>query len=204
MTSYSNFQKRYDPEKLRKKIAELPSLYSDMERTFTISSNILTAKQALSLVYITLYFQYWETDLLTKAIAQKAYSQNYNGEWKKVQEFLETQFKTPEDFEKKYISDYGPHDFFGNFLPKAARYIVMIKVQDVNKVKKKKVVYAQYHRGYKDKGSLRLPSDFHGIRPYKEKEDRRQNVSHPLLSENFSTVEDGALGTHPIERRVTL
>lgn len=55
-----------------------------------------------------------------------------------------------------------------------------------------KVVYAQYHRGYKDKGSLRLPSDFHGIRPYKDKEDRRHLVQHPLLQEDFLSVEDGA------------
>lgn len=193
MSSYSNFSKvKNDPVEIRRKIAELPSLYSDVERTINISSNILGAKQALSLIYISLYFCYWETDLLTKALAQKAYSQNYNGGWRIVQDFLETKLQTPEDFEKKYIELKGPYDFFGNFLPKAGKYAKLLKITDTSKSKQGKVVYPQFHRGYKDKGSLRLPSDFHGIPPYSEKEDRRTNVYHPLLSDNFSTVEDGA------------
>jgi hypothetical protein len=168
-----------------------------VEKIIKISANLSSAKFCLSLIYISLHFQYWETDDLIKAISQKCYLQNYNGEWKTVQDFLETELKTPKEFEEKYISVKGPHDFFGNFLPKASRNIKLLKIKDLQKKDKRKVLYPQFHRGYKDKGSLRLPSEYHGDRPLKtEKEDRRSKVAHPLLGEDFYTVEESVLDTH--------
>lgn len=196
----NSYSVKYDPREIKRKIAELPSLYSDVDRIINISANISGARSALSFLYISLYFEYWETEVLIRTIAQKAFTHNYNGEWKTVQDFLETELQTPEQFEEKYIELKGPHDFFGNFLPKAARYSKLLKIRNSSEKIRRKVVYPQYHRGYKDKGSLRLPSDFHGIRPYSDKEDRRKKITHPLLRENFSGVEDGALGTHPREK----
>ena len=187
MSPYLISKSKNNPLEIKRKIAELPSLYSDVLKRITISANVLGAKQALSYIYLSLYFEYWETDILIKTIAQKAFSQNYNGEWRTVQDFLETKLQTPEEFEEKYIRLKGPHDFFGNFLPKSLKLRNLLKISDLTKKQKGKIVYPQYHRGYKDKGSLRLPSEFHGERPYKEKEDRRQKVSHPLLVEKFST-----------------
>lgn len=200
MTISSYSLKKNDPEKIRKKIAELPSLYSDVECK-TISANVTSAKQALVLIYISLYFPVWESEKLIRTISQKCFAQNYNGEWKTVQDFLEIEFKTPKDFETKYCSEKGPHDFFGNFLPKAERNIRAIKITDLTKKNRTKVVYPIFHRGYKDKGSLRLPSDSHGIRPYKEKEDRRPLVFHPLVREILIQGEENVPDTHPNERR---
>jgi len=188
-----------DSRGIAKKIAESQSLYSDVEpRIIKISANLSSARNALGYIYIALHYEYWETEDLIRSIGQKAYLQNYNGKWKTVQEFLESEFQTPKDFEDKFISVFGPHDFFGNFLPAVEKQYRLLKVTDLTKEKTGKVNYPQFHRGYKDKGSLRLPHEYHGDRPVgPERLDRRQNIKHPLLGENFLQVEDGVQETLP-------
>lgn len=188
METISSPRKRNDPQVLRKKIAELPSLYSDTVHSIQIGGNLTTAKHCLCWIYISLYFQYWETDKIIKAIGQKAYVQNYNGQWKNVQAMLETQLQSPEQFEQKYFLLYSPYDFFGNFLPLAERISRTTKVTKVTSEDKRPVRKPIYRRGYKDKGSTRLPSEYHGEPPLKpEREDRRHLIKHPLLEEESSS-----------------
>lgn len=179
--------KRSMPGDLRAKIAELQSLYSHPERYNEISASITDAKSALCLVYISLYFPYWETEKLTKQLAQNAYAKNYQGGWSDVQEFLEYEGQTPEQFEAKYIERFGARDFYGNFLKKAERISRTIKVRDRNAKDTRPVSKPQFRRGYNDKGTLRLPHEYHGERPYRDntdRVDRRSQVAHPLLRGN--------------------
>lgn len=189
-------KKRVKPQDLKKKIAELPSLYSDS--IVQISTNVRGAKDALALIYVSLYFEYWSTDKIIDAIRQKCYFQNYEGEWAIVQDFLELKLQTPEQFEKYYILTKGAFDFYGNFIKRAYKMTKILKIQDVTKPSKHRVRKPVYRRGYKDKGSLRLPHENHGEKPISliERIDRRQNVTHPLLGKNLAD-EDDAYITHP-------
>lgn len=190
-------KEKFDPKVLREKIAELPSLYS--ETIVQVTLNVRSAREALILIYLSTYFPYWSTDKLIDSIRQKCFYQNYEGKWEIVQEFLELDLQTPEQFEKEYISRKGAFDFFGNFLRESYRLSLILKIRDLSKPSKHKVKKPVYRRGYKDKGSLRLPHENHGDRPISsiERVDRRQKVMHPLLRENFLAVGDDANFTHP-------
>lgn len=185
--------KRSTPEELRAKIAELQSLYSDPNCYYDIRASITSARDCLSLIYLMTYFRFWETESIIKAIAQNAYAKNYEGEWSNVQEFLEYKDLTTEQFEAYYIQRYGAHDFFGNFLKRSVRISRTLKFNDRNKKDTRPVRKPQFRRGYNDKGTLRLPHEYHGERPYSDNTnriDRRKQVAHPLLSEGL-TFSDG-------------
>lgn len=174
----------------KEKLAELPSLYSDTEYQIFINYN--GSRQALAVLYVLCFFSYWRTDETIRTMSHKCFAYNYEGGWKTVQDYLETKFQTPKEFEQKYISDFGPHDFFGNFLPLSAKLTRNIRVLQPKSGKVNKPIR---RRGYKDKGSRRLPHENHGI-PGKEKplfsverEDRRNNIRiNPLLEINLNSI----------------
>jgi hypothetical protein len=127
-----------------------------------------------------------------------AYSKNYEGEWANVQFFLEYEGLTAPKFEELYIERYGAHAFYGNFLRETLRNSRSIKVTDRNAVDTRPVKKKQFRRGYNDKGSLRLPHEFHGERPSAEERiDRRNNVAHPLLKEKKFTDRESSVRPHP-------
>lgn len=189
--------------KLIKRIAACQSLYPDSDnRVINLTFNLRGAYQCLQLIYISTYFPVWETDRLISSIAQKAFRQKYNGKWKTVQDFLETELQTPKHFEEKYLTLRGPHDFFGPFLEGASREIFLVKITDMTVTYKGPVTYPVYRRGYKDKGTLRPKhKSFRNLPGEDEREDRRNRITHPLLQNN-STAEEYVHLEHSQEKEV--
>lgn len=180
--------------RLQKRIADCQSLYPDSakssEKIIQLTFTLRGSYQCLQLLYISSYFQVWETDILVQSIANKAYRHSYNGKWETVQEFLEAGPQTPEQFAEKFISLRGPHDFFGPFLECSLREMHFVKIKDMTKRSTGKVVYPIYRRGYKDKGTLR-PNHKSGrdLPGEDSRVDRRHLVGHPLLRD-ISRVEE--------------
>lgn len=164
-------------------IAECQSLHPNLSLGINIR---LSAWDSLVLLYILSHIGqfFWITDDLHKNLSQRAYQNNYEGEWKTVQDFLESDLQTPKKFYDKFVENRDPCEFFGNIKRRAK---VLLRI-----IKKKKrdfqagnVIYPIRKRGYKDKGTLR---PFHRpavIPPYSEvKVDRRSDIFHPLIKEN--------------------
>lgn len=158
-----------------------------------IHLNIYNSFEAKVAIYLSTYFKPWETDSLIRHIAQMAYSRNYQGEWKTVQELLETELQTPEQYRKKFFELRSAEEFYGNILRLAQKFVDSRRfyITDEQKEKVHRVKRPQRHRGYRDKGSGRLPHEKHGEPPVKpDREDRRPLVNHPLLREfcEFSLI----------------
>lgn len=163
-------------------IAECQSLHPDLHLDINLN---LSAWDSLVLLYILSHISstYWITDNLIRKISQRAYQFNYEGEWKTVQDFLETELQNPKMFYDKFVEMRDPCEFYGNLKRRAYRILRIIRKK--KREKSGKVIYPQRKRGYKDKGTLR---PFHRpaiIPPYSEdKVDRRLRVFHPLITES--------------------
>jgi hypothetical protein len=60
--------------------------------------------------------------------------------------------------------------------------------KDLTKPSKHKVRRTQRKRGYTDKGSRRLPHEYHGEpNTSKEREDLRSQINHPILKARIKT-----------------
>lgn len=130
-----------------------------------------------------------------KALAQRAFLQNYQGTWKKLQEFLEETITTKE-FEEKMFLSFGPYDIYGNILPEIARQMSGIKAKPRDPNKNTFVKKAQRRRGYRDKGTLRSVEDkarcaanilIATVEGAHTRQDRRFEVKHPLLHKEAIT-----------------
>lgn len=153
----------------------------DPDRTIG-TRNIGTSWDALCLIYILSHIGslFWLTDTLLGRIAQKAYLASYEGEWKTVQDFLELNPQTPEEFYEIFLKYRSPEEFFGNLKKRAQRLSLLIRFYKrdphgpVNRTLRT--------RGYRDKGTYHPPHESHGEPPEKdERLDRRKLVGHPLL-----------------------
>lgn len=173
------------PEDLRLEldewIAECQSLSPD--RTLGIR-NIGSSWDALCLIYILTHIAplFWITDGITRRITQKAYQAKYQGEWQTVQEILEQNPQTPEEFYQAFLMFHSPEDFFGNLRKRARRLVLLIRMK--KRDPHGPVSYPKRARGYRDKGTYHPPHEYHGEPPEKEPMvDRRLRVGHPLLRE---------------------
>lgn len=181
-------------QELQKRIASGQSSYPDTPNTGQLSRAVRDGRQALRLIFISTFLDYWNTDVVIRAIGQKAYQNNYQGIWQEVQDFLEHYQNDPMWFVSEYLKIHGPFDFFGNFLNRVKREIRMIRIKpdhppsySLPRVRRK-----VWRRGYDDKGHRRPPHEDHGDPPVpsSEKNDRRPWIHHPLL-EDFAAQDNG-------------
>lgn len=162
-------------------IAECQSLQPDRSISFAF---IGSSWDALCLIYLLSHIAdlFWFTDEIHRKIAQKAYLSNYEGGWETVQEALEQNLQTPEQFYKWFLLSHSPEDFFGNVKRKAKQLLNLVryKKRDPHGPVRK----TNRPRGYRDKGTLR-PSHLTpiGIEETEPRIDRRKRVAHPLIFE---------------------
>lgn len=171
--------KEKSPESPRENLAKTSTLYSDTPVSLRLQ--ITKPIEGIAAYYLSLYFKEWNTDVLVRSIAYRAYSNNYQGKWKLVQEILELPIHTPQEMEEWY-KDYNPSEFYGNVLPLSEELEKRVVYKDPRRGNFSKVRRGIRRRGYKDKGSRRLPHEMHGDPPLPiQREDRRLLVSHPLV-----------------------
>lgn len=121
------------------------------------------------------------TEKVFAKIANKAFLADYQGEWQTVQDFLQKHPTSPSDFYEEWLNHKSPEEFFGNLRKRAAKLSMLVKTITMNPLRKP-VVYPKRARGYRDKGTLRPPHEFHGDPPVPPpKLDLRHMVGHPLL-----------------------
>jgi hypothetical protein len=184
-TKYSNVR--------RSEARRTPVLVPPNE-TRQVTVPLTNAWSALAAIYIGLEYEYWENEKLFRTISQKAYLNKYNGQWKTVQDFLEAEFQSPKQYQEAFILRFGPREYHGNLLPAIQRLREVLKFKASVERKEKPVKYPQFHRGYKDKGTLRLSHEKHGIPDYSsdpERPDRRSLVYHPLLRDVDRKLDEG-------------
>lgn len=132
----------------------------------------------------------WLTEKVYRVIAYRAFINNYLGEWEIVQAMLETKPQTYEAVKKKFLEYHSYSAFEGNYRCSRSEISRWLWKKPIGSTRQGTVRYPQRKRGYTDKGSRRLPHQYHGIPPYSdEKEDRRHLVQHPLLYEEKSGEE---------------
>lgn len=181
---YSDVRRDPNPKDFRLKeadewIAECQSLSPDLSLGIHA---VGTGWDALCLIYLLSHIShlYWITDDITRKIAQKAYSSNYEGEWEIVQQMLELDPKTPRQFYEQFLQDRSPEEFFGNLKRRARRLIRIIKFKKRDPHGPVRV--PQRKRGYNDKGTY-VPPHRPRVEPPEKvtRVDRRKKVGHVLL-----------------------
>lgn len=149
-------------------------------------SNLSSSWDCLAMIYILSHFGdfYWMTDTLYRKMSERAYVANYEGEWSIVQNFLEQYPQTPQQFYDLWLLYKSPEEFFGNLKKRAKRLSYGCHLKP-NNPQGRRVRKPQRVRGYRDKGTLRLPHQYHGDPPVPEaqKLDFRGRCGHPLLRE---------------------
>lgn len=145
---------------------------------------ISSSWDCLAAIYILSHFGdfYWMTDEIYRVIGNRAYVANYQGDWKIVQDFLEQFPQSPMQFYDIWCCHRSPEEFFGNLKKRAKRLLYGFRIVS-NDPPRRKPKHQERIRGYRDKGSLRLPHQYHGISPYSEtpKLDLRAKIGHPIL-----------------------
>ena len=140
--------------------------------------------EALKLIYLSIPYKAWETEVLIRTIAYRAYSNNYNGQWRIVQELLEAELQSTEQFLEIFLKYKSKEEYYGNLLHNIKKYEKYFLLKVTQGTDNRPVKRPQRKRGYADKGSRRLPHEYHGDPPIsREREDRRKKVYHPLLRE---------------------
>lgn len=158
-------------------------------------SQASTSWDCLALIYILSHFGdfYWLTEKLYRRISQKAYVANYEGEWKTVQLLLEQYPQTPQQFYELWLQEKSPEEFFGNLKRRAKRLLNGFQLRPDNP-QGGNVRRPQRVRGYRDKGTLRLPHQYHGDPPVSDsKLDFRRQVGHPLIREEDDSPGEDSL-----------
>jgi hypothetical protein len=180
--------------------AEPSSAYSDPPLR-SIRINVRGAWDCLCMIYLSLHFRPWETDVVLRTIAQQAYKFEYQDDWQIVQRFLEQRFDSPSDFESNWVrlAERSLEEFYGNLLYRASKLEKIIKYIDMSKAPQRPVRRPQRKRGYADKGSRRLPHEKHGDPPISpDRDDRRKLVRINLFLEAESFAAEGELpDAHP-------
>lgn len=170
----------------------LDSLYETMAvtsarhpATIEMRYNVRNAYESLALLLILSAFadEPWKTEVVIRTIAQTAFAQRYSGKWRQVQEILELENPTPDSVVLKLLEFMSIDDFFGNLVPRAKVIWRTMKFLDTTQKCNRPVIKPQFRRGYRDKGSRRLPHELHGLPPSHPPEvDRRHKVSfNPLV-----------------------
>lgn len=174
-------------------MAKSPTLYPDPEIEETkerktipsLRANVQKSSEALSCIIIAslLADEPWKTDTLIRTCALRAFNNRYSGNWKVVQELLETTISGPAELVRELSKYFSPEDIFGNLIPNAIRFFNFIQIKNLSDPSTGKVRKPQFRRGYKDKGSRRLAHERHGIPNYQDiKTDRRHKVIfNPLV-----------------------
>lgn len=194
--------RKLSPESQKACLAETSTLYSDTPVNLRLE--IRKPIEAIAAYYLSLYFAPWQTDVLVRSIAHRAYANCYQGKWELVQKILELELSRPEELEDWYKS-YNPFEFYGCVLPESIIVEKRVRYKDSRKPNNSPVRRPQRRRGYNDKGSRRLPHEDHGDAPTREeREDRRLQVAHPLIREQEEEekpeVEELPQATSCIER----
>lgn len=140
-----------------------------------------TSREAIVVIFLSLFAGLWQTDRIIEHIAQLAYRYRYSGGWRTVQDFLES-YDTPARFVEMYLQHRSFDEFFGNFLPSCDRYIRWHHKSFKGETQKGPVLRPQRRRGYNDKGTLRPYYQRGRNLPGEEskQEDRRGFITHPL------------------------
>lgn len=153
---------------------------SDIPQEFWITSDVGNSREALAMLFlldiITPSTQnYCLVENLRNHIAKLARNNHYSGDWNLVKEFLSNvkPFVHREGIEF-CLQNMSESDYYGNFLRTVKRLLFKLKFRqmhtsvesDTRRYKK-----SQRKRGYDDKGSRRLPHEFHGQRPGREKSE---------------------------------
>lgn len=175
-------ERRISPQSQKACLAETSTLYSDTPVSLRLE--IRKPIEAIAAYYLSLYFAPWQTDVLVRSIAHRAYANCYQGKWQLVQEILELEVSRPEELEDWYLA-HNPFEFYGCVLPETIIVERRVRYRDSRKSINSPVRKPQRRRGYNDKGSRRLPHEDHGDPPIREeREDRRLQIAHPLIRES--------------------
>lgn len=162
-------------------MAEFPSWQSDTSQLIEYRYNLRTSWEALCLLRFLSDKPPWTTEHLYRTIAQRAYNVNYQGRWGEVQRLLEAPIHNPQDFDFYFLQTHDPQELYGNLLRDLARIEKLIDQRRTDRPDRRPVRRRIRRRGYQDKGTRRLPHEFHGDPPVgPEREDRRKLISHPL------------------------
>lgn len=126
---------------------------------------------------------YCLVESLRTHIGKMAQNYRYEGRWSDIKDYLQN--VKPFHFRDGLyfiISKIGTHAFYGNFIKKMVKAIENIKLrkmyQDVV-TDRRPVKKSQRKRGYNDKGSRRLPHEFHGSRPLKPEKPESVAILEP-------------------------
>lgn len=174
-----NLGKILSSERLR--IAESPSPCPDSSLKVYHPSGALRNIAAYGALLLHQKDQFWFTDKEVHYFRSLCYRFNYNGKWQSFQEILETT-QNFEEFESKATEIFGANTYWGNIV---GLILLYSKTISFDKTKKTRVRKPQRKRGYDDHGSLR-PHHQRGrnLPENSTREDRRNKVKHPMLSEN--------------------
>jgi len=171
--------------KLEEQLAETSARYSDPR--IELRANVTSARSALSFLLICSWFgnEPWRTEILVKTIAQMAFAARYAGRWKLVQVLLELEPESfnPETVIATIVKAVGPHVFYGNLVNDALAFYRSIQFRDTTKHPSRPPRRQQFRRGYRDKGSRRLPHEQPVVPPSRAPlTDRRHKVHcNPLV-----------------------
>jgi len=171
--------------KLEEQLAETSARYSDPR--VELRANVTSARSALSFLLICSWFgnEPWRTEVLIKTIAQAAFAARYAGKWKLVQTLLELEPESfnPETVIATLLAQVSPYEFYGNLVNDALAFYRSIQFRDTTKHPSRRVRRPQFRRGYRDKGSRRLPHEQPVDPPTRPPlTDRRHKVHcNPLL-----------------------
>lgn len=179
-------QQRNPLLKLECLLAETSARYPN-PKLRELRANVTSARSALSFVLICSWFgdEPWKTEVLLKTCAQRAFAARYTGRWKLVQILLELEPEsfTPESVVATCLKYMSPQDFYGNLVPSTLAFFRSVQFRDMTKPSKRRVERTQFRRGYRDKGSRRLPHESAVALPSSPPStDRRHKVHcNPLI-----------------------
>lgn len=185
----------------QKSISEAKSV-SPQARTGQLSAaRPLTAFQAIAATISVLdeaQSEFWITEKWIRSMAQRCYSQQYEGQWATLQVLLQTSTNSQE-FRENALEILGARTFFGNLVPFIARYsrTVRLRPEEVNRRARRRI----RRRGYTDKGHRIEDHEHHGIQGRPDSGipllDYRHLILHPLLITDENKDKNPGCGSSP-------
>lgn len=154
--------------------AEISALYSDLTDWNFPAGVFDSARRCVASAVLLPFLGYSainETKLRNQ-LAKISYSHNFEGDWKLVDELVRQDPYTPAKVLEYYLSQVGPHSYFGNTLP--LMKIIKRNMQPKYLYQKSTapVRYPERKRGYNDKGHL--PARHISIKGKVQKESVKQ------------------------------